>query len=61
MFLFFLSGVQRGRDCQVFHRCEPGGPEELDDVHKVCTKRAGAEPGGGSDWQQHLLQGRGGQ
>ncbi len=55
------SGVQRGRDGQVLHRCESGGSEELDDVHQVREERAGAEPGGGSDRQQHLLQGCGGQ
>lgn len=54
------SGVQRGRDGPVLHRRQPGGPEELDDVHQVRPERAGAEPGGGSDRQQHLLPGRGG-
>lgn len=54
----WFSGVQRGRQRQVFHRRQPGGPEELDDLHQVCEERAGAEPGGGPDRQQHFLQGR---
>ena len=55
------AGVQRGRQRALLHRRQPGGPEELDDLHQVRPQRAGAEPRGGADRQQHLLQGCGGQ
>ena len=63
MLTLFLwpSGVQWRRHSALLHRRQPGGPTQLDDLYKVRPERAGAEPGGGADRQQHLLQGGGGE
>lgn len=54
-FLFF-SGFQWRWHGALFHRCQPRGSSQLDDLHQMRPQRARTEPGGRANRKQHILQ-----